>query len=424
VTFPSRALIEAPADPIFGIAEALASDQRPDKVNLAVGVYVDEAGRTPVLECVREAERRLAIQAESKNYRPILGAPGYRTAVRDLLLGPADSRVVEGRALTAQAPGGTGALRLAADVLRQTGRLATVWLPRPTWPNHRQLFALAGYRIREYPYLDPSGRAIDRAAMLGSLATGLPGDVVVLHGSCHNPSGVDPSPALWAELVDLMAARELLPIVDFAYQGFGRGLREDAAWLTAFEPSRIEFLVASSFSKNMALYNERVGGLTVVARDAVRASAAMSHVRVAVRANYSNPPAHGAAIAELILGDRTLRPQWEGELTRMRERIAGNRNALVDALQASNARGDWEPLRHQVGMFALLGLSDRVVAGLRDDLGIYVTGGGRINLAGLRPSNLGRVAEATAWFTSHGTRSRSPKEPSPSSSPVPTQAGV
>jgi aspartate/tyrosine/aromatic aminotransferase len=394
--FPDRALSTAPPDAIFGISEAYARDPRPDKVNLAVGVYVDERGATPVLPTVLAAEQRLVDRASSKTYRPIDGAPGFRAAVRELIFGAGSATVESGRALTAQTPGGTGALRVAADFLAQTGGGRTAWLPTPTWPNHLQLFGLAGYRVVRYPYLDPAGRAIDGRALLGALAAADRGDVVVLHGSCHNPSGIDPSPELWAEIADTLVARGLQPIIDFAYQGFGRGLREDADWLAALDRPKLELLVCSSYSKNFSLYNERVGALTVLAADGDRAAAALSHVKIAIRANYSNPPSHGADIVELILGDPDLRPAWEIELAGMRQRIAANRSALVDVLIERDVPGEWQSLRGQRGMFALLGLSDAAVTRLRTEHAVYMTGGGRINLAGLTPANLGRTADAVA----------------------------
>ena len=290
MALPIRALTDAPPDAIFGISDAFAHDRRPRKVNLAIGVYVDENGLTPVLATVLDAERRLVARAASKTCRPIDGADGYRTAVRELIFGTRSRTVESGRALSVQTPGGTGALRVAADFLAQTGGGRTIWLPAPTWPIHSQLFGLAGYKVARYPYLDASGRAINRPALLGALSSADRGDLVLLHGSCHNPTGIDPSPELWQEIAYVLAFRQLLPIVDFAYQGFGVGLREDAAWLRAIDRPDLEFLICSSFSKNFSLYNERVGALTVVAHDRARSAATLSHIKIAIRANYSNPP--------------------------------------------------------------------------------------------------------------------------------------
>ncbi len=396
MTLPSQALVPAPPDPILGLAEAFRADPRPERVNLAVGVYVDDSGTTPILPTVHEAERRILDRSTTKSYRPIDGSAAYRTAVRDLVFGAAHEIVSANRSVTAQTPGGTGALRVGADFLIQTGASRTIWLSEPTWPNHPQLFRLAGFEVRSYPYLDGSGRRIDAERLLGALGRADRGDVVLLHGSCHNPSGVDPSPELWRSIGEVLVARDLVPFIDFAYQGFGDGLFEDADWLAGIARPGLEFLIASSFSKNFALYNERVGALTIVADDASRAAAALSHLKISIRSNYSNPPAHGADVIETILGDPELRARWEIELAGMRGRIHANRDALVAALEAHGVPGEWEPLRRQRGMFALLGLSHEQVARLRDEFAIYVVGGGRINVAGLTAANVDHVVGALA----------------------------
>ena len=394
MALPARSLTPAAPDPILGLSEAFKADPRPDKVNLSVGVYVDDSGVTPVIPSVLEAERRLLAKAGSKGYLPIDGRPGYKAAVRNLIFGTDHEIVTSGRSATAQTPGGTGALRVAADFLLQSGSSKTIWLSEPTWPNHPQLFSMAGFALRSYPYLDESGRKLDVGKLLGALRTAVPGDVVLLHGSCHNPSGVDPDQETWAAIGEIVAERELIPIVDFAYQGFGFGLREDADWLAGLARPGLEFLVCTSYSKNFALYNERVGALTIVAADPARAAAALSHLKIAIRSNYSNPPAHGGDIVETILTDAALRAQWEVDLAVMRNRILGNRAALVEALDAADVPGQWEPLRRQRGMFALLGLSAGQVARLRDEFGVYVVGRGRINVAGLTPANLPHVVAA------------------------------
>ena len=394
MALPARSLTPAAPDPILGLSEAFKADPRPGKVNLAVGVYVDDSGVTPVIPSVLEAERRLLAKAGSKGYLPIDGRPGFKGVVRDLIFGADHEIVASGRSATAQTPGGTGALRVAADFLLQTGSSKTIWLSEPTWPNHPQLFSMAGFALRTYPYLDESGRSLDVGKLLGALRSAVPGDVVLLHGSCHNPSGVDPDQETWAAIGEIIAERELIPIVDFAYQGFGFGLREDADWLAGLARPGLEFLVCSSYSKNFALYNERVGALTIVAADPGRAAAALSHLKIAIRSNYSNPPAHGGDIVETILTDDALRAQWEVDLAVMRNRILGNRAALVEALDAAEVPGHWDPIRHQRGMFALLGLSAGQVAGLRDEYGVYVVGRGRINVAGLTQANLPTVVAA------------------------------
>ncbi len=396
MSLPSLSRVAAPPDAILGLAEAYRNDPRPNKVNLSAGVFVDETGKTPMLKSVIEAERRLADSAATKLYRPIDGDPGYRTLVRDLVLGAEHEAATSGRAVATQTPGGTGGLRVAADLLRQTGAGETLWMSEPTWPNHPQMFAAVGFKVRSYPYTDATGRKIDEDAMLAAHGQASPGDIVLLHGACHNPTGVDPSPELWCRIGDLVEERRLLPLVDLAYQGFGDGLREDAAGLLELVRPGAELLVSTSFSKTFSLYAERVGAMLLIARSAADANAAQSHVKAAIRVNYSNPPAHGADIVRTILGDAELRPQWEAELAGMRARIKGNRRAVVDALEARHVPGDWSGIATQRGMFALLGLTTQQVAKLKDEHGVYVVGRGRINVAGFTSANLDPFADALA----------------------------
>ncbi len=402
MSLPSIARVPAPPDPILGLAEAFRSDPRPDKINLSAGVFVDETGKTPMLATVIEAERRLAATGATKLYRPIDGEVAYRELVRALVLGADHEAVTSGRALATQTPGGTGGLRVAADLLRQTGASETLWMSDPTWPNHPQMFHAAGFKVRTYPYTDATGRKIDEAAMLAALGEASPGDIVLLHGACHNPTGVDPSPALWRQIGDLIEERRLLPLVDLAYQGFGDGLREDAAGLLELVRPGAELLVSTSFSKTFSLYSERVGAMLVIARSAADANAVQSHVKTAIRVNYSNPPAHGADIVRTILADPALRPQWEVELAGMRARIQENRRALVAALEARAIPGDWGGIATQRGMFALLGLSTSQVAQLKDEHAVYVVGKGRINVAGFTPANLDPFADALAAVIAAG----------------------
>lgn len=396
MSLPSLARIPAPPDPILGLAEAFRNDPRAGKINLSAGVFVDETGKTPMLATVIEAERRLAQAAATKLYRPIDGEVGYRDLVRELVLGADHEAVTSGRALATQTPGGTGGLRVAADLLRQTGASETLWMSEPTWPNHPQMFAAAGFRVRTYPYTDATGRKIDEEAMLAALGQASPGDIVLLHGACHNPTGVDPSPELWRRIGDLIEERRLSPLVDLAYQGFGDGLREDAAGLMELVRPGAELLVSTSFSKTFSLYAERVGAMLVIARSAADANAVQSNVKAAIRVNYSNPPAHGADIVKTILADAELRPRWEVELAAMRARIKDNRKALVAALEARSIPGDWGGIATQRGMFALLGLTVAQVAQLKDEHGVYVVGKGRINVAGFTSTNLEPFADALA----------------------------
>ena len=391
---PARARGPPPPPPILGLAEAFRADPRPGKINLSSGVFVDESGTTPVLPSVTEAERRILAKGATKLYRPIDGDAGYRDAVRAFVFGTGHELATSPKVTVSQTPGGTGGLRVAADFLRQAGASATIWMSEPTWPNHPQLFQLAGFRIRTYPYTDPSGRRIDEVALLAALGEASPGDTVLLHGSCHNPTGVDPSPGLWRAIGDLLEERRLLPLVDFAYQGFGDGIREDADWMEGLLRPGAELLISTSFSKSLALYNERVGSLVLVARSERDAAAAQSNVKVAIRANYSNPPSHGADIVTTIMGDPALRAQSEVELAGMRARIKDNRAHLVDALTSRGIPGDWAPIATQRGMFALLGLSVEQVARLREEHAVYVVGKGRINVAGFRSTTFGPFADA------------------------------
>jgi len=396
MALPSLARVPSPPDPILGLADAYRSDPRPGKINLSWGVFVDDSGTTPVLATVIEAERRLAAAAATKLYRPIDGEVAYRELVRGLALGEDHEAVVSGRALATQTPGGTGGLRVAADFLRQTGSGQTLWMSEPTWPNHPQLFSTAGFKLRTYPYTDPSGRRIDEAAMLEALGQASPGDVVLLHGCCHNPTGVDPSRDLWRRIGDVVEERRLLPFVDLAYQGFGDGLAEDAAGLRELLRPGAELLVATSFSKTFSLYAERVGALIVVARSAKDAAAVQTNVRTAIRTNYSNPPAHGADVVRTILADADLRARWEVELAAMRDRINTSRANLVAALHERAIPGDWDAIADQRGMFALLGLSKAQVDRLREEHAVYVVGAGRINVAGFTSTNMAPFADALA----------------------------
>jgi aspartate aminotransferase len=386
----------APPDSILGLAEAFRADPRPEKISLASGVYVDERGVTPVLGTVTEAEQRILDAQTTKLYKPIVGDPAYTGAVRELLFGRGHPLLEAGRVQTLHAPGGTGALRVAADLLRRLRPEATVWLSTPTWPNHPQVFAAAGMRTMAYPYLDAAMGSLDLRALLGVLTNASPGDVVVLHGCCHNPSGVDPTSEQWSELAAMMADRQLLPLVDFAYQGFGDGLPEDAAGLLTVAAAAPELLVASSFSKNFALYSERVGALSIVGADAQEVDVLMSHAKAVVRTLYSNPPAHGGEVVATILLDAGLRARWEDEVAEMRGRINDNRRRFVEGLRTARAPFDPEPLNRQRGMFSLLDMTAEQVAWLREDRAIYLVGAGRVNVAGITTANLEPVCEAIA----------------------------
>ena len=389
-----ESIAAAPADPILGLTAAFRGDPRPAKINLSVGVYQDETGKTPLLACVHEAEQRLAASSGSKSYLPISGSAEYCAAVAELVLGTEHEAIAAKRIAAAQTPGGTGGLRVAADLIHATFPGATVWLSEPTWPNHPNIFAAAGVPTKTYPYFDAPGNRLDIEAMLAAIGKMPAGDVLLLHGCCHNPTGVDPTPPQWKQIADAAANAGVLPLLDFAYQGFADGITEDAAGLVEFCRPGAELLVCSSFSKNFSLYNERVGALLAIAPTAEAACAVQSQINKVIRSNYSNPPAHGAQIVNTVLRDAELRQQWEGEVAAMRDRINGMRTSLVEALADAGVPGDYSFMTRQRGMFSFSGLTKDQVEVLREKYAIYIVGSGRINVAGLTPSNVELVAQA------------------------------
>ena len=383
----------APPDAILGLTDAYERDASVDKINLGVGVFADETCHTPVLDSVKAAETRLLQQERSKSYKPIAGDPRYATHVQQLLLGQDHPVLVAQRAVTAQSPGGTGALRIAGDLFKRMGNSSTVWISDPTWANHAAVFAAAGLAVARYPYLDRASHGLAFSALCDVLRDVNRGDVVVLHGCCHNPTGVDPTLAQWETIADILTERQALPLLDFAYQGFGDGLEEDAAGLRCLAARCDELVVCSSFSKNFGIYSERVGALTIVARDRHTAEVSQSNVKLCIRANYSTPPAHGAAIVTTILGDTSLKQQWIEELAHMRARINNMRILLVQTLQKKNAPFDGAFIMRQKGMFSMLGLGKAQAQRLRDKHAIYITDGGRINVAGITPANVDKLCD-------------------------------
>jgi len=381
-------IVAAPPDPILGLTEAFKKDPNPKKVNLGVGVYKDAGGQTPVLASVKTAEERLLRTEKTKNYLPIDGQPEFDRATVELLFGADHPALSAQRMATAQAPGGTGALRVAADFVASTLGKRTVWLSDPTWPNHPQVFNAAGLPTATYPYFDKQTNAVNFDGMLAALQNVPVGHVVVLHGCCHNPTGVDLQPAQWQAVGEVMSARGLLPLIDFAYQGFAGGLDEDAAGLHSMAASCESLLIASSFSKNFGLYNERVGALTLVAANAGEAEIALSHIKRVARANYSNPPAHGAAIVAAVLTDPALRQQWEQEVAGMRDRINTMRHLFVETLQEKGVDRDFSFIARQRGMFSFSGLTGEQVKALRERFAIYIVGSGRISVAGMTEDNM------------------------------------
>lgn len=386
----------APADSILGLTEAFRNDPSVQKVNLGVGVYKDEAGKTPILKCVKAAEKILLEQEATKSYLPISGDPVYAAEVQKLLFGKSAEVVTSGRAVTAHAPGGTGALRVGGDLLKKFYPDAKVWLSNPTWANHNGVFKTAGFELAEYDYYNPASRAVDFSAMVDNLENIPAEDIVLFHACCHNPSGVDLSPAQWKEVAAIGKDKGWIPFLDFAYQGFGESVEADRCGIEEFAATGIDFFVASSFSKNFGLYNERVGALTIVSPTAQEAAVAMSHLKTTIRVIYSNPPAHGGLVVATILSNPKLHAQWLGELAGMRDRIKAMRVALVKGLTARGVEGDFSSIANQRGMFSFSGLSSDIVAWLRSNKSIYVVGGGRINLAGLTKANIDYVCDAIA----------------------------
>lgn len=387
-------IIAAPADPILGLADSFRSDPRENKINLGIGVYKDETGKTPVLTTVKKAEKYLLENETTKNYLPISGIPEFGNVTQALLFGEQHPIIAEKRARTAQAPGGTGALRIAADFIAQQTTAKRVWISNPTWPNHNNIFQTAGLEICNYDYYDAENHGLDFDGMLASLSNAQAGDVVLFHGCCHNPSGIDPTEEQWRQLATLSAEKGWLPVFDFAYQGFAHGLEEDAQGLRLFAEKNPELIVASSYSKNFGLYNERVGACTIVTKDNDTAEKAFSQAKAIIRANYSNPPAHGASVVTTILSNPELKEEWIEELTTMRERIQRMRQLLVTTLQEKGAKQDFSFIIDQNGMFSFSGLNKEQVERLRAEYGIYIVGSGRINVAGLTLENMVPLCEA------------------------------
>jgi len=386
----------APPDPILGLTEAFNQDPSSDKINLSVGVYKDGSGKTPVLATVKEAERRLLENETTKSYLPMPGDPTYGSLVQKLMLGESHAIVTEGRGATAHCPGGTGALRVAGDYVHKVHPGSTLWLSDPTWANHPTIFGAAGLEVKTYAYRDPATNGLDFNAMLESLDKIPAGDVALLHGCCHNPTGIDPTVEQWAQIGELLNRRGVLPLVDFAYQGLATGLEEDAQGLRALCEHVDQMLVSSSFSKNFGLYRERTGALTIIGSTADQAKTVMSQLKLVIRANYSNPPAHGGGIVMTVLQDPELRAKWEIEVADIRDRINGMRHLFVDTLKAKGVSRDFSSIIQQRGMFSFSGLTKEQVEVLREKHAIYIVGSGRINVAGMTEANMDRLCEAVA----------------------------
>ncbi|ELR8727166.1 aspartate/tyrosine/aromatic aminotransferase [Vibrio vulnificus] len=389
-------VVAAPADPILGLTEEFKKDPRAEKINLGVGIYKTEQGETPVLATVKKAEAALVETEKTKSYLTIEGTAEYALAVQKLLFG-ADAELINAqRAKTAQAPGGTGALRVAGEFIKRQLGDVKIWISNPTWANHHGVFRAAGLETVEYAYYNPETKDKDFAAMLADLEKASAGDVVLLHGCCHNPTGIDPTAQEWEALAKLVADKGLLPLFDFAYQGFAKGVEEDAQGLRTFAKFNKEILVASSFSKNFGLYNERVGAFTLVAESQEIAETAFSQVKAIIRSIYSNPPAHGSAVVTHILNDAVLRAEWEAEVAEMRDRIQEMRELFVATLKEEGVAADFSFIERQNGMFSFSGLNKDQVARLKEEFAIYIVGSGRISVAGMTKSNMGPLCKAIA----------------------------
>ena len=377
-----------PPDPILGIIAAHAADTNPKKMDLGIGVYRDEAGNTPILKCVLEAERILDSSQTSKSYLGPRGVPGFNSAVTDLIFGSGSATVEQGRVRTVQTPGGTGALRIGADVIKAALPGARVWASEPTWANHYAIFPAAGLALEQYPYFDGELHGLRFDDMMLALADKGPGDVVLFHACCHNPCGVSPDAAQWEAITDLAAERGFVPYVDLAYQGFERGVEEDALAVRLFAEKCPELLVASSCSKNFGVYRERVGAISVVCADSGKAADVETVVHSLTRKNYSMPPAHGTGIVDIILHSEELTALWLDEVAAMRERINGLRRTLTEKIAGAGIEQDFSFLERQSGMFSFLGLSVEQVQRLREEFSIYTVNSARVNIASFNHSNI------------------------------------
>ena len=386
----------APRDPIIGLTEAFVADTRPQKVNLGAGVYIDENGKIPLLRAVREAERARVEAGVPRGYLPIEGLAAYDAAVQKMLFGADSALISSGRLVTAQALGGTGALKIGADFLKRINPDAQVLISDPSWENHRALFEGAGFKVGSYPYYDAATRGLNFAGMCSALRAAPAGTIIALHACCHNPTGVDMTLEQWREVARICKEQALVPMMDIAYQGFGEGVDADAAAVRLFADEGTSFFVASSFSKSFSLYGERVGALTIVTGSADESARVLSQLKRVIRTNYSNPPTHGGSIVAAVLGDPKLRALWEEELAEMRNRIKAMRKALVDGLKARGVPGDFSYVLKQNGMFSYSGLTAAQVDRLRNEFGIYAVSTGRVCVAALNLKNIDYVCDALA----------------------------
>ena len=375
-------------DPILGLMIAFKADNRAEKIDLGVGVYQDDRGRTPVMASVKEAESRLMELETTKSYQGMAGDPDYNQRMMELLLGKDHNILSTGRVKSIQAPGGSGALRVGAEVIRRARPESKLWVGIPTWPNHIPLLGSAGFDIKQYPYYDMDARQVDTEKMMETLRQVPVGDLVLLHGCCHNPTGADLTNEQWDSIADLALERGFIPFIDTAYQGLGNGLDEDAYGMRMMAERLPEVIIASSCSKNFGLYRERTGSITFIAETSEQADIVVSQAMSTARSIYSMPPAHGALLVSMVLGDPQLRSQWEAELEEVRLRIKSMRNLLCDSLENNAAGMDFSHIKRQNGMFSFLGITTPQLERLRTEFGIYIVSSTRINLAGVNSNNI------------------------------------
>ena len=386
----------APRDPILGLNEQFAADSNPSKVNLGVGVYFDDNGKLPLLECVQAAEKTMMAHPSARGYLPIDGIAAYDTAVKHLVFGADSEPVTSGRIATVQGLGGTGGLKVGADFLRHLNPKAKVLISDPSWENHRGLFTNAGFIVETYAYYDASKKDINFDGMLASLNAAPAGTVVVLHACCHNPTGYDITPVQWDQVVEVVKTKNLTAFLDMAYQGFGHGIQEDGAVIQKFVAAGLNFFVSTSFSKSFSLYGERVGALSVVCKDKEECGRVLSQLKIVIRTNYSNPPIHGGAVVAAVLGNPELRSLWEKELGEMRVRIRAMRQKMVDGLKAAGVKQDMGFITRQIGMFSYSGLTKDQMVRLRNEFGVYGTDTGRMCVAALNSKNIDHVCASIA----------------------------
>lgn len=386
----------APRDPILGLTEQYNADTRTEKVNLGVGVYYDDQGRIPLLKAVQQAEAQRAQAAAPRGYLPIEGLAAYNKGAQTLLLGKDSGIIADGRALTVQTIGGTGALKIGADFLKQLSPNAKVVISNPSWENHRAIFERAGFVVENYPYYNPETHGLDFDGMVGALKALPKGTVVVLHACCHNPTGVDPTETQWQEIANTVKNAGLVPFLDIAYQGFGDGLEQDASVVRLFADLGMTMLVSSSFSKSFSLYGERVGALTLICGSKDENARVLSQVKRVIRTNYSNPPTHGGTVVASVLNNPELYNLWVDELGEMRNRIRSMREQFVTKLKDHGVKQNFDFVKTQRGMFSYSGLTAVQVDALRNEHGVYAVSSGRICVAALNSRNIDYVVNAIA----------------------------